>query len=271
MLQCTWLEGAIPPRTVGATVSELLTTRELQNLLKVDRITIYRMLEQGRLPGFKVGGQWRFSRREIEEWLEAQRDALTLMDEFPAASASVPLPLHCVRNVQDVFAEALDVGAVTTDLNGTPLTRISHPCAFCEAVLSSSTGRNRCMEVWKGAGASDAHAPAPKQCHAGLSCMSMLVRVGGNPVAVFSACQFALAGSDEGAATAEHVRRLARDLGLDEETLVTLRERVPVLADASVARLSRLVQRVSVTLSEIGDERLSLLSRLERIAEMTRV
>ncbi len=254
-------------------MSELLTTRELQNLLKVDRITIYRMLEQGRLPGFKVGGQWRFSRREIEEWLEAQRDVLSLAEDAANASvpSAVPLPLHCVQNVQDVFAEALDVAAVTTDLNGNPLTRISHTCPFCDLILSAPEGRRRCMETWKASAAAAAREPTAKACHAGLSCMGALVRVGGNPVAVFSACQFVLAGREGVPEADESVRQLARDLGIDEGTLVALRRSVPVLADAEASRLSRLVQRVSVTLSEIGDERLALLSRLERIAEMTRV
>ena len=52
---------------------DLLTTRQLQELLQVDRVTIYRMLSDGRLTGFKVGGQWRFSRHEIEKWLQEQR------------------------------------------------------------------------------------------------------------------------------------------------------------------------------------------------------
>lgn len=47
-------------------MDDLLTTRQLQDLLRVDRITIYRMLNDGRLRGFKVGGQWRFSPREVE-------------------------------------------------------------------------------------------------------------------------------------------------------------------------------------------------------------
>lgn len=50
-------------------MDDLLTTRQLQELLQVDRITIYRMLNDGRLQGFKVGGQWRFSRQAVELWL----------------------------------------------------------------------------------------------------------------------------------------------------------------------------------------------------------
>ena len=44
-------------------MNDLLTTRQIEEILKVDRITIYRMLGDGRLRGFKVGGQWRKSER----------------------------------------------------------------------------------------------------------------------------------------------------------------------------------------------------------------
>ena len=47
-------------------MADLLTTNQVQTLLKVDRTTIYRMVEQGRLPAIRVGKQWRFSRPEIE-------------------------------------------------------------------------------------------------------------------------------------------------------------------------------------------------------------
>lgn len=258
---------------MGLAVSELLTTRELQNLLKVDRITIYRMLEQGRLPGFKVGGQWRFSRREIEEWLETQHDVLTLTDEVAAASvpSPTPLPLRCVQNVQDIFAEALDLAAITTDLAGNPLTRVSHPCAFCDLVLSTPEGRKRCMDTWRASEIPGTSTPVAKRCHAGLSCMSVLVRAGGNPVAVFSACQFAGHEGTDRPEVRQDLQRMAKELGLDEADLVARRADVRVLSASEATRISRLVQRMSVTLSEIGDERLMLLSRLERIAEMTRV
>ncbi len=251
----------------------LLTTRQLQQLLQVDRITIYRMLEQGRLPGFKVGGQWRFSRRAIEEWLETQRDILALTGDIaPSTPTSVPLPIRCVQNVQDVFAEALDIAAVTTDLAGNPLTRVSHACAFCSLVLSTAEGRRRCGETWKAGALPGSPTVATKRCHAGLSCMSVLVRVGGNPVAVFSACQFvgSAKARDREAMLAE-LQQVAAELGLDAADLIDRRESVRVVPASEEARISRLVQRMSATLAEIGDERLALLSRLERIAEMTRV
>ncbi|RMD52615.1 MAG: DNA-binding protein, partial [Candidatus Thermofonsia bacterium] len=47
-------------------MAELLTAREVQEMLNVDRSTVYRMAEDGRLPAVKVGKQWRFPREKVE-------------------------------------------------------------------------------------------------------------------------------------------------------------------------------------------------------------
>jgi len=47
----------------------LLTVEQLAKYFNVDRFTIYRLLAQKRLPGLKVGGQWRFKQETIEAWL----------------------------------------------------------------------------------------------------------------------------------------------------------------------------------------------------------
>ena len=51
---------------------EMLTAKEMQDLLQVDRSTIYRMAEAGQLPAVKVGKQWRFPSDLVEGWLKAQ-------------------------------------------------------------------------------------------------------------------------------------------------------------------------------------------------------
>jgi len=48
---------------------ELLTVEEVAGYLKIDRITVYRMLARKKIPAFKVGGQWRFYRKMIDAWL----------------------------------------------------------------------------------------------------------------------------------------------------------------------------------------------------------
>jgi len=54
------------------TQHKYLTVEELSDLLQVHRSTIYRLLREGKLPGFRVGSDWRFSVEAIEEWQRAQ-------------------------------------------------------------------------------------------------------------------------------------------------------------------------------------------------------
>ena len=51
-----------------ALMTSMLTTRDLQELMNVDRSTIYRMAESGKLPAIKVGRQWRFHKSILDEW-----------------------------------------------------------------------------------------------------------------------------------------------------------------------------------------------------------
>jgi len=48
---------------------KLLTVEEVAGYLKIDRITLYRMLARKKIPAIKVGGQWRFYRKMIDAWL----------------------------------------------------------------------------------------------------------------------------------------------------------------------------------------------------------
>ncbi|MEM5788120.1 MAG: helix-turn-helix domain-containing protein [Syntrophobacteraceae bacterium] len=50
------------------------TLKELAALLKVADKTIYSMAQDGHLPGFKVRGQWRFARKDIETWIQEQKE-----------------------------------------------------------------------------------------------------------------------------------------------------------------------------------------------------
>jgi excisionase family DNA binding protein len=51
---------------------EILTLPELAKLLKVAEKTVYSMAQGAEVPSFKVRGQWRFRRRDIDEWIAAQ-------------------------------------------------------------------------------------------------------------------------------------------------------------------------------------------------------
>lgn len=53
-------------------MEQVLTLEEAAQYLKVAKPTLYRLLEDGKIPAFKVGNQWRFTRELIDKWLWGQ-------------------------------------------------------------------------------------------------------------------------------------------------------------------------------------------------------
>ncbi|MCP5405184.1 MAG: helix-turn-helix domain-containing protein [Pseudomonadaceae bacterium] len=52
--------------------NEILTIREVAEYLKLAEKTVYRLVAEGKIPGFKVGGAWRFRKAEIDRWIAKQ-------------------------------------------------------------------------------------------------------------------------------------------------------------------------------------------------------
>ena len=131
------------------TMAELLTTRQLEEILKVDRTTIYRMADTGRIPAMKIGNQWRFPRQQVEAWLQNSSQALPFGDAAVVSAVEPSLrdvfPLECVQLIQDSFAEALGVMLVATDLEGRPVTHPSNPCQLYLATENAIEADLRCL------------------------------------------------------------------------------------------------------------------------------
>ena len=51
-------------------VIETLTPHEVSKMLKLHPFTVTRLAREGKLPGFKVGGSWRFRKDKFERWIE---------------------------------------------------------------------------------------------------------------------------------------------------------------------------------------------------------
>jgi excisionase family DNA binding protein len=54
---------------------EILTVQEVAALLKVADKTVYTMAQKAEIPAFKVRGQWRFRRTDIDTWIQEQTAA----------------------------------------------------------------------------------------------------------------------------------------------------------------------------------------------------
>ena len=53
-------------------MNRLLNVEELAQYLNLQKQTIYNWLSQRKISGIKIGGVWRFNKREIDKWLRAQ-------------------------------------------------------------------------------------------------------------------------------------------------------------------------------------------------------
>ena len=51
---------------------EVLTPKEVCEMLHIHRATLYKLMRKGKLPGFKIGGDWRFRTDLLERWMAEQ-------------------------------------------------------------------------------------------------------------------------------------------------------------------------------------------------------
>ena len=242
-------------------------------MVHLDRITIYRMLEDGRLQGFKVGGQWRFLRRDVERWLQKQQSngpeptaGSALPSTSPAPIDRSPLPLACVQAIQDILAEACQVASITLSADGTPMTSLSNSCTFCNLILSSSEGRQRCLASWQSLKEQAPAALSP--CHAGLKYVTSPVTLGGQRIAIAAAGQLR---TELTSASVEEswLLNLSQACGLERAALHQASAELSISPPEHTDRVSKLIQRTAATFAEMGRERWHLLERLQRIAQMT--
>jgi len=144
-----------------------LTARDVQELIRVDRSTIYRMAESGRLPAIKVGRQWRFPADAVHAWLEASGN-----------SRDHPRPISAAQEVTDLFADLYSVMVIVTDIAGNPITDVSNPCGYFSAVSNEAAALDRCIAEWNELGGQYDFEPRLRPSHLGFLCTRAFIRIG---------------------------------------------------------------------------------------------
>lgn len=244
-------------------MDDFLTSRQVQDFLKVDRITVYRMLSDGRLKGVKIGQQWRFPRREVERIFGSEPAALEPLQPDPV------FPTHCVQTIQDLFSEVGRIGSLVVDLQGVQVTEISRPSAFCQAILGSPSGREACRACW----ATCSHYTQSRQfstCHAGLQYIGAPILDRDQPVGVFLAGQFYWEKPDPAEERAR-VQRLSALHDIPETTLQLAAQSIPVIDPAERSRLETWPLTAARAVQSILRERTGFVERLQRIATLTQL
>jgi len=54
-------------------MEKLMTLSQLAEYLQLGKSTVYKMVQKGEIPGIKIANQWRFDKKEIDEWIKRQK------------------------------------------------------------------------------------------------------------------------------------------------------------------------------------------------------
>lgn len=246
-------------------MTDLLTSKQVQDLLKIDRTTVYRMLGDGRLNGIKIGNQWRFERQEIERMLTAAGS-----DAISRSSLNNILPLQCIQSIQHVFASIAEVGAITTGMDGQPLNEISNCSKFCSLILNSPSGRQACIASWRRLASQDERDSNYVDCHAGLKYARGWIIVDREPIAMIISGQFYTADPDPGEESLR-LRQLAAQHKLDLQLLSEAAGSISVLDKRKEEQIGVWMKEVAETFGQIGRDRAEMVQRLRAIAQLSTI
>ena len=250
-------------------MEELLSTKQVQQILKVDRVTIYNMLKDGRLKGIKIGQQWRFPVSELQHYLsegccvEPVQDGEKQLDQFPA---------HCIQIIQDLVSELGHWSAIVVDKQGNPLTELSNPDAFMHWLQTSAQGKGLWDRCWKQL----AEQAGTRRADSDLSFLNIL-HFGSAPIhsgAGTTAYVFIGPCMDATISTEELLRvatEIARETQGDRDELFNALDSMPSACPYEVDALNTWPRKLAYAVDAIVKERDALVNRLQRIAEIVQV
>lgn len=55
------------------TEDEIMTINQVAEYLKISEITTYKLVQEGKIPAFKVGRHWRIMKEDLKEFIEKQK------------------------------------------------------------------------------------------------------------------------------------------------------------------------------------------------------
>ncbi|MEJ5199117.1 MAG: PocR ligand-binding domain-containing protein [Anaerolineae bacterium] len=255
----------------------LLTTRELVDLLRLDRVTIYKMVKDGELPALRVGGQWRFSEEAVNAWLKRRRGeatAETIVSPSSTETQAAPLtladlvPLPTLQTIQNQFSELLGVSSFITDLDGQPLAPCSRCSRFCQIIHTRPEGMQACQASWRSIARSDQQGAEIHTCHAGIQYASAPVIVAGQRLGMVTAGQF-LTGPPDPAAFAAQAAGTGLRLGVDGEALARAMDSIEIVGQERALQITRLLATIANAISAIGYQSYQARQALAQIARLT--
>ena len=157
-----------------------------------------------------------------------------------------------LQALQDAFAEAMGMAALTTDDTGA-VTELSNPTDFCmNLTRKSREGCERCnrCDLQGGAESSQTGRPSVYYCHGGLVDFAAPIIVNGQHIGSLIGGQVLTEKPDEA-----KFRQIAREIGVDPNKYVEAVKKVKIVPKQQIDAAANLLYQMANALSEAGYQR----------------
>jgi excisionase family DNA binding protein len=247
----------------------LLTTKEVQELIAVDKSTIYRMAEDGRLPAVKVGRQWRFPADGIAALLGTEQLEPAMSIGTPTVTRSNGhgladlLDPEAAQAIADLVGDLFGVMAVLTDMAGRPLTQVANPCGFFDVVQHQPGAIEHCTAGWRELGEDIGLEARFRPSHLGFLCARTFIRAGSELVGMLIVGGVTPSLWPPGD---EQLAASAAELGVPSSLLAQHVDETYYLDEAHQQWVLGLLPRIADLISLLAAARSQLLAKLNAIA-----
>ncbi|MBP2652890.1 MAG: putative sensor domain protein [Firmicutes bacterium] len=161
-----------------------------------------------------------------------------------------------LQNFQDDFAKGVGLASVTVDPDGTPVTRPSSYIRFCrDYTHSTEIGDKRCAESHRKGGEEAARTgkPVVYECHAGLIDFAAPIMLEGRLIGTILGGQVLTGAPEE-----EKYRRIAKEIGVNEEQYVEASKEARILSKASIEAAANVLYIVANSMSNAAYQQMKL-------------
>ncbi len=208
---------------------QFLSADDVGRILGVNRSTVYRMAESGRLPALKVGHQWRFPAEQIA-WLF---DAREVSPQTAAGRRTLEASARSALSYLELGADLLGVTLVVADMGGEPVVDIVNPCPWLRDNIDDPALLTECLADWKQLADDPDFTLRFQSGLLGFDCARSFVRVG--PQLIGMLVVGGVAASDDDPRELYHLDAEGRAKVL--ATLPTMAARISMLASQIIAEL----------------------------------
>jgi len=175
----------------------------------------------------------------------------------PGEPASIGdfVDIDVLQRIQDTFAQAMSVGAVTVDRAGKPVTRPSNFQPLCLLVRSTPEGLARCQasDAESGQIAFNQNAPHTYVCKGGLLDAAAPITVNGEYIGCILCGQ--VLPADARPEFIEEITRRSEAIGLDKEEVLPIVRKLPIMPRWRFQAAAEMLSIVANYIIELGSAR----------------